>query len=168
MSKANRQNRAGPPGADKNVPQHPAIPSNPGDGSADAPLVQSAANAAGAMQTAVEVSDDGATPRPAEVALETTTRAPHPTASPTTSEFDQAGFIPVPMQQNRKHKHPGTPSDRKVVEERHDVHAALRRESGSPTARLGGDGSRGKVHNELTGNIAALEPMMTGIADVQM
>ncbi|EJD54060.1 hypothetical protein AURDEDRAFT_119638 [Auricularia subglabra TFB-10046 SS5] len=82
-------------------------------------------------------SADEATPTPHAGGLQTTTREPLLTASPTTSEFDQAGFVPVPIARepepvepvttSRIRKHPGTPSNKTVARERQNVHAAAMR-----------------------------------------
>ncbi|EJD51919.1 hypothetical protein AURDEDRAFT_120539 [Auricularia subglabra TFB-10046 SS5] len=117
------------PRADANAESH--SPNGPGESS----MLQHPANATNppiaAEQEGTSVSADDATPTPHGGGLQTTTREPLLTASPTTSEFDQAGFVPVPREptaepvaNSRIRKHPGTPSNKDVAKERQNARAA--------------------------------------------
>ncbi|EJD42141.1 hypothetical protein AURDEDRAFT_168696 [Auricularia subglabra TFB-10046 SS5] len=103
----------------------PPVPSG-ANGPAEEQLVPQAVPADENMPKHAPSSDDAATPRPAAAGLAAPVGEPRITASPTTSEFDQAGFFPAAADRTRKF--PGTPSDRVAEEERRDTRAAAMHE----------------------------------------
>ncbi|EJD42665.1 hypothetical protein AURDEDRAFT_168188 [Auricularia subglabra TFB-10046 SS5] len=126
MSHATRQNAYEGSDEQEDVPQ--AVSSAPptANGPAEEQLVPQAVPADESMPEPAPPSDDAATPRPAAAGLAAPVGEPRITASPTTSEFDQAGFLPVAADRTRKF--PGTPSDRVAEEERRDTRAAAMHE----------------------------------------
>ncbi|EJD54702.1 hypothetical protein AURDEDRAFT_156479 [Auricularia subglabra TFB-10046 SS5] len=110
----------------QSVPQDAASAAPVTNGPADESLIPQAVPAVEDMPERSPSPDDAATPRPAAAGLATSADEPRVTASPTTSEFDQAGFFPAVVDRTRKF--PGTPSDRAAEEERRDARAAAMHE----------------------------------------
>ncbi|EJD38389.1 hypothetical protein AURDEDRAFT_172632 [Auricularia subglabra TFB-10046 SS5] len=111
------------------VSQADAVPPPTADGPTDAALVPQPILADESMRGASSDPEGTATPKPAAANLvDEAGGEPRITASPTTSEFEQAGFYPV--HPDRSRKHPGTPSDRVAEEERRNARTVAMREKG--------------------------------------
>ncbi|EJD50056.1 hypothetical protein AURDEDRAFT_121747 [Auricularia subglabra TFB-10046 SS5] len=133
MSKTTRPNAYEAADGQQSPPQPDSNVSAPADGTGEETLVLPAASADEVMPSgaATELStvsepDGTSTPKPANAALAEHIGKPRATASPTTSEFEQAGFYPINA--NRTRKFPGTPSDRFAEEERRNARSSAMRE----------------------------------------